>query len=146
MLSENQVKAVEETAEELQRRRENRAALQKRKAAQAAAVEKKAKAAPVKDAKEDEDLAWAKANLRFNGDEPVLDIANALRVLKRHETFAGRFRFNDTLNKVMDKGSVMLDWRVAEVVAVIQERFLPGISEAAVNKALIVHANHEIQK
>lgn len=95
---------------------------------------------------EDEDRAWVKTNLRLRNGEPMLDIANVLRVLERHDAFAGRFRYNNDLNKVMDRGSVMLDWRVAEVVAVIQERFLPEISEVAVQKGLLVYANRVIQK
>ena len=93
-----------------------------------------------------EDQVWARRNLRFNDGRPYLDIANALRVLERHEAFAGRFKFNETLSKVMDKGAVMLDWRVAEVVADVQARFLPEISPDAVEKALIIHANRAIQK
>ena len=135
MLSEKQCDAIEETAEEMARRRENRPA---------AASAEKAKAARPRELSEDQ--AWARANLRFKEGKPCLDIANALRVLERHEAFAGRFKFNETLNKVMDKGTVMLDWRVAEVVAVMQERFMPEISADAVEKALIVHANRSIQK
>lgn len=137
MLSEKHFEAVEETAEELKRRRENRAAAGA-KAAQRPQTGKLSQA--------DRDHVWARENLRFKGGEPMLDIANVLRVFERHEAFAGRFKFNEALNKVLDKGTVMLDWRVAEVVAVIQERFLPEVSEAAVQKALLVHANRVIQK
>lgn len=136
MLSEKQVDAVEEAAAELKRRRENRAA-------ETDAGEVKPSAALTQ---RDKDRAWAKKNLRFKSAGPYLDIANTLRVLERHETFTGRFRYNETLNKVMDKGAVMLDWRVAEVVAVIQERFLPEVSADTVERALIVHANRVIQK
>lgn len=137
MLSEKQVDAVEQTAAELQRRRDNRPP------ADAGDSPKTASGEP---SQREKDRAWAKKNLRFKGAEPYLDSANALRVLARHPTFAGRFKYNETLNKVMDKGTVMLDWRVSEVVAVIQERFLPEISADAVEKALIVHANRVIQK
>lgn len=92
------------------------------------------------------DERWARENLRWRGDQPVLDMANVLRILDGHEEFAGRFRYNDNLNKVMDKGAVMLDWRLAEVCAVIQERFLPEITEADVRKALLVHANRKSRK
>jgi|GEM_PF-2557747 len=137
MLSEKQVDAVEETAAELQRRRENRAPEQDGDAA-------KPKSAAA--SRREKDRAWARANLRSKGGEPYLDSANALRVLERHEAFTGRFKFNETLNKVMDKGTVMLDWRVAEVVAIVQERFLPEIPAEAVEKALLIHANRVIQK
>ncbi len=135
MLSEKQCDAIEETAAEMARRRENRSAQPSGGKSKAARPRERS-----------EDQVWARANLRFKDGKPCLDIANALRVFERHETFAGRFRFNDTLNKVMDKGSVMLDWRVAEVVAVIQERFLPEVDAESVEKALIVHANRVIQK
>lgn len=138
MLSDKAIKNVEQTAAELKRRREHRPAEALR-----------SKPQPV-DSKEpsqaDKDLAWARENLRFRANEPFIDIANALRVLERHPEFDGRFRYNTSLKKVMDKGAVMLDWRVAEVVAVIQERFLPEITESDVNKALIVHSNRVILK
>ncbi len=137
MLSEEQVDAVEEAAAELKRRRDNRPPTGARKKPNPAAGASSPK---------DEDRVWARANLRFKSGGPYLDSANALRVFERHPAFAGRFKFNETLNKVMDKGTVMLDWRVCEVVAVIQERFLPEISPDAVEKALIVHANRVIQK
>ncbi len=138
MLTEKQVDAVEQTAAELQRRRNNRPA--------AAVDDKTPKKASGEPSQRDKDRAWAKKNLRFKGADPYLDSANALRVLERHPTFAGRFKYNETLNKVMDKGTVMLDWRVSEVVAVIQERFLAEVPADAVEKALIVHANRVIQK
>ncbi len=137
MLSEKQVDAVEETAAELKRRREHRPA---------EALKQKPEAVAGADKKAGDDAAWARANLRYDGDEPYLDIANALRVLSRHDDFQGRFKYNETLAKVMDKGTVMLDWRVAELVSVFQERFLPGIPVEAVNHALVIHANHAIQK
>ena len=88
-----------------------------------------------------DDEAWAKANLRFQDGKPISDMANVLRVLQRHSDFEGRFVYNETLNKVLDKGEVMLDWRVSECCAVIQERFVPGVAEADVNAALVIHAN-----
>lgn len=135
MLSEKQCDAIEETAAELARRREN---------APASASDEKKKATRPRELTEDQ--AWARSNLRFREGKPCLDIANALRVFERHEAFSGRFKFNETLNKVMDKGAVMLDWRVSEVVAIMQERFMPEISGDVVEKALIVHANRVIQK
>lgn len=93
-----------------------------------------------------EDERWSRDNLRWRGDRPVLDMANVLRILDRHEDFAGRFRYNDSLNKVMDKGAVMLDWRLAEVCAAIQERFMPEIAEADVQRALLIHANRKSRK
>jgi hypothetical protein len=137
MLSEKQVDAVEQTAAELKRRREHRPAesLQEKPATVAGA-----------DKQASDDAAWARANLRFDDDKPHLDIANALRVLERHDQFKGRFKFNETLNKVMDKGTVMLEWRVAEVAAVMQERFMPGIPVDAVNQALVIHANNAMKK
>lgn len=137
MLSEKQVDAVEETAAELQRRRDNRPA---------ANAGERPNAKSGEPSQRDKDRLWAKKNLRFKGGQPCLDCANALRIFERHSSFTGRFRYNDTLNKVMDKGAVMLDWRVSEVVCVIQERFMPEISVNAVERALIVHANHVIQK
>ncbi len=88
-----------------------------------------------------DDSAWAKANLRWQGDAPVPDMANALRILDGHPDFKGRFIYNETLGKVLDKGTLMLDWRVSECCAVIQERFVPGIAESTVNNALIICAN-----
>ena len=135
MLSEKQCDAIEETAAEMARRRENRSEV-------AQDVKKREpRRRPLS-----EDEAWARRNLRIKDGKPYLDIANALRVFERHEEYAGRFRFNETLNKVMDKGAVMLDWRVAEAVAIIQERFLPEIPAEIVEKALVVHANRVIQK
>lgn len=137
MLSEKQVEAVESTAEELNRRRENLPAGER---------EQSALAPPKRRSPRDQDRAWAKANLRFKAGEPYCDSANVLRILERHEAFAGRFKYNDTLNKVMDKGAVMLDWRVADLVVTIQERFIPEVPVDVVEKGLIVHANRAIQK
>lgn len=137
MLSEEQLEVVESTAEEMKRRRENRPA---------AAVDETSPAAPKPRSPREQDRAWAKANLRFKAGEPYRDSANVLRILDRHEAFAGRFKFNENLNKVMDKGAVMLDWRVADLVVAIQERFIPEIPVDVVEKGLIVHANRAIQK
>lgn len=147
MLSEKQIDAVEETAAELKRRREHRPpeALRARPAV-APASSTLASSASGQKSQEELDLEWSRANLRFQDGKPVLDIANALRVFERHEVFAGRFKYNETLTKVMDKGAVMLEWRVSEVVAVMQERFLPGIAPDYVSKALLVFANRAIQK
>ena len=138
MLSEKAIQNVEQTAAELKRRREHRPAEALRQKPQSVGKKEPSQA--------DRDFAWARENLRFKGSEPMIDIANALRVLERHSDFDGRFRYNPTLKKVMDKGSVMLDWRVAEIVAILQERFLPEIPEDVVGKALIVHSNRVILK
>ena len=87
------------------------------------------------------DKAWARKNLRSREGKLILDIANVIRILERHEDFKGRFQYNETLNKVLDKGTVMLDWRIAECCAVIQERFLPEISDKDVEKALVIVSN-----
>lgn len=139
MLSEKHIQALADTAEELARRRAQRPSV-----ADAPAPQSEPDCEP--GSPEALDHAWSQENLRFSKGEPVLDIANALRVFERHEVFRGRFRYNETLTKVMDKGSVMLEWRVSEVVAVMQERFLPGIAPETVSKALLVYANRAIQK
>jgi len=135
MLSEKQVEAVEETAAELNRRR-----------AQQPAPSEPAAAQPAQQSEDNPDRAWAKENLRWRDGHALLDIANAMRVLDRHEEYKGRFRYNDDLGKVLDKGSIMLDWRILEVCADIQERFMPGISETAVRGALIVSGNRNNAK
>ncbi len=126
MLSEKQVEAVEQTAAELNRRRTQKPAV-----TQSAAQK----------SDDNPDRVWAKQNLRWRDGFPLLDIANAMRVLDRHEDFKGRFRYNDDVDKVLDKGSIMLDWRVLEVCADIQERFLPNIPENVVRAALTVNGN-----
>ena len=138
MLSAKEIDAVQQLAGELERRRGHRPEEPVTSGPNIAAF-------PA-DSQEAKDLAWSQENLRFKNGEPVLDIANALRVFERHEVFSGRFRYNETLTKVMDKGAVMLEWRVSEVVAVMQERFLPGISPEDVSKALLVYANRAILK
>jgi hypothetical protein len=130
MLSEKQVDAVEQTAAELNRRR----------------AQQPASPTPVQLEDDNPDRVWAKQNLRWRDGFPLLDIANAMRVLDRHEDYKGRFRYNDDVDKVLDKGSIMLDWRVLEVCAEIQERFLPDISEAAMRAALTVNGNRNCLK
>ena len=87
------------------------------------------------------DQAWARKNLRFRDGRAYLDVANVLRVLERHSDYNTRFKFNEMLAKVMDKGTVMLDWKVAELTADLQERFLPAVEQEIVNAALVVAAN-----
>ena len=91
---------------------------------------------------EDGDLPWARKNLRRSEDGRVLlDIANCLRVLELHPDFKGRYKFNDVLVKVLDKGTVMVEWRLVEFVAMIQERFLPEIPFDIATRALVAAAN-----
>ncbi|NOX83440.1 MAG: hypothetical protein GXP06_10740 [Alphaproteobacteria bacterium] len=131
MLSEKQVEAVEQTAAELNRRR----------------TQQPAGAQPPAQREDDNpDRVWAKQNLRWRDGFALLDIANAMRVLDRHEDYKGRFRYNDDIDKVLDKGSIMLEWRVLEVCADIQERFLPDISENAIRAALTVNGNRNCLK
>lgn len=87
------------------------------------------------------DADWAKANLRFDGGRPFQDIANCLRVLEKHPDFKGRFRYNDMLSKVVDRGAVMVEWRINEIAAELQERFMPEISPETVGRALVIAAN-----
>ncbi len=89
----------------------------------------------------DNDLAWAKQNLRWAEGKPIPDLANILRILERHEDYKGRYIFNETLNRVLDKGNLMFEWRISECTALIQERFIPAVAESAVNNALVVCAN-----
>jgi hypothetical protein len=87
------------------------------------------------------DGAWGKENLRFDGGRPFNDLANCLRVLERHPDFKGRFKFNEMLSKVVDRGSVMVEWRVNEVAAELQERFMPEVAPETVGRALVIAAN-----
>ncbi|MEO1251651.1 MAG: hypothetical protein AAFW81_04805 [Pseudomonadota bacterium] len=146
MLSNEQRDAVEEVAKRLKRRRRPDTGADAPPAPDDAAPETPEKTAPEEPAAGSGDDRWALENLRLADGAPVLDIANALRVLDRHPDFKGRFKFNTTLNKVMDRGSVMLDWRVAELVAAVQERFMPGIALHDVQNALLIHANRAIEK
>jgi len=119
MLSEKQVVAVEDIAEELDARRKQR---------------------PAREVSPDQQ--WARSNLRRRDGRVLLDIANVLRILQRHEEFNGRFKYNETLSRVMDKGKVMFEWRISECTAQIQERFMAEVPEPVVRNALIVAANH----
>ncbi len=88
-----------------------------------------------------EDEVWARKNLRWRDGRPITDMANALRIFERHDDFKGRYRFNEMVNRVLDRGVVMIDWRIAEVCVVLQERFVPAIPEDVVLKALTIAAN-----
>ncbi|MEZ5917446.1 MAG: hypothetical protein R3C40_07775 [Parvularculaceae bacterium] len=87
------------------------------------------------------DEAWARKNLRWRDGRPLTDYANCLRVLEQHEDFQGRFKYNEVINRVLDKGTVMLDWRMTELTAAIQERFIPEISIDVVSRSLVTAAN-----
>lgn len=89
----------------------------------------------------DADALWARKNLRWSSDKPVLDLANILRILDRHPDYAGRFCFSKGMGKVCDRGKVMLAWQIDELAAGLQERFLPGISEDSALKAVSIVAN-----
>lgn len=92
------------------------------------------------------DAAWARANLRHANGRLLLDLANCIRVIELHPDFKGRFRFNDVLGKVLDRGTVMVEWRLGEFVATLQERFLPEVSFEIAARALVVAANRASQK
>ena len=103
-------------------------------------------AATVKLADEDSgDAQWARNNLRQIDGRFLLDIANVLRIIELHPDFKGRFKYNDTLNKVIDRGTVMIEWRVSEWVAQIQERFLPEIPFEIAYRALVIAGNKASQ-
>lgn len=87
-----------------------------------------------------DDKDWSDDNLRRSPSGPYLDLANVLRILERHPEFSGRFRFNPGMAKVLDGGRVMLAWHFDDLAATIQERFLPGVPEHLVAKALVVAA------
>ncbi len=87
------------------------------------------------------DQDWVKANLRFGASLPYSDLANCLRVIERHPDFKGRFKFNEMLSKVVDRGAVMVEWRIHEVAAEVQERFLPEVAPETVGRALVIAAN-----
>ncbi len=99
---------------------------------------------PGASAKEDE--AWASRNLRFASGKAILDLANALRVVERHGDYQGRFRYNEMINRVLDRGVVMVDWRLYEFAAEVQERFLPGLAVDVIEKALTIAANRASAK
>lgn len=91
---------------------------------------------------DDGDALWARENLRHAKDGRImLDLANCLRVIELHPDFKGRYRYNDVLNKVLDKGTVMIEWRLLEFAATLQERFLPEIPYETAARALVVAAN-----
>ncbi len=87
------------------------------------------------------DAEWARANLRFDEGRPYNDLANCLRVLERHPDFKGRFKYNEMLSKVVDRGAVMVEWRISEIAAELQERFLPEITPETVGRSLVIAAN-----
>lgn len=87
------------------------------------------------------DAHWVRSNLRFDGDRVLLDIANCLRVIELHPDFKGRYKYNEVLAKVLDRGSVMVEWRLSEFTATLQERFMPGVPFEVAARALVVAAN-----
>lgn len=89
----------------------------------------------------DGDAHWARSNLRFEGDRVLLDLANCLRVIELHPDFKGRYKYNDVLAKVLDRGTVMVEWRLSEFTATLQERFMPGVPFEVASRALVVAAN-----
>lgn len=89
---------------------------------------------------------WSAANLRRQDGRVLTDLANCLRILERHPDYKGRFRFNEMLNKVVDRGAVMVEWRINEITADIQERFLPDVAPENVSKALFIAANRASAK
>lgn len=86
-------------------------------------------------------MDWARDNLRFRDGRPLLDIANCLRIIERHPDFRGRYRYNEILCKVLDKGTVMIEWRMFEFTATLQERFLPELPFETASRALVLAAN-----
>lgn len=91
---------------------------------------------------DDGDALWARRNLRCAKDgRLMLDLANCLRVIELHPDFKGRYKYNDVLGKVLDKGTVMVEWRLLEFAATLQERFLPEIPYETAARALVVAAN-----
>ncbi len=91
---------------------------------------------------EDGDALWVRTNLRHSKDGRLrLDMANCLRVIELHPDFKGRFRYNEVLNKVLDRGTVMIEWRMGEFAAMLQERFLPELPYEIAARALVVAAN-----
>ena len=88
-----------------------------------------------------EDERWARSHLRWNGARVYADLANLLRIIEKHDDFAGRFKFNKAMGKVTNRGAIMLDWQMDDVCAQIQERFIPEVSSDLVTRALYVAAN-----
>lgn len=93
-----------------------------------------------------DDDAWAKENLRARAEEPIPDLANVMRIFERHPDFIGRFWFNKGMGKVVDRGSVLLNWQLDEIGAVIQERFLPNVDIDVVRRGLYIAANKNALK
>lgn len=89
---------------------------------------------------------WSAENLRQVDGRTLIDLANCLRVLERHPDYKGRFRFNEMLNKVVDRGAVMVEWRINEITADLQERFMPNVAPENVSKALFIAANRASAK
>lgn len=88
------------------------------------------------------DAKWVEENLRRDENGQIYkDLANCLRIYERHPDFRGRFRYNDVLTKVLDKGTVMIEWRLSDLVSIIQERFIPEIPYEIAVRALVVAAN-----
>ncbi|MEO0878259.1 MAG: hypothetical protein AAFY22_00970 [Pseudomonadota bacterium] len=137
-LSEKQVSEIKSNMSELEKRR--RASAQARPDAARAADPKQAQPAGEAGALS-EDAQWARQNLRHGSDGPYLDIANSLRIFERHPDFKGRFKFNEMINKVVDRGSVMVEWKISAIAADVQERFAPMMPFEIVNRALIIAAN-----
>lgn len=93
------------------------------------------------------DAQWVDANLRRDENGAIYkDLANCLRIYERHPDFRGRFRYNDVLTKVLDKGTVMIEWRLSDLVSVIQERFVPEMPYEIAVRALVVAANRNTAK
>ncbi len=95
---------------------------------------------------EQSDEEWARQNLRYQDGRLLLDLANCLRVIERHPEYKGRYKFNEVLVKVLDRGTVMIEWRMSEFVAGLQERFLPEVPFEVASRALVVAANRASQK
>lgn len=88
------------------------------------------------------DEEWASANLRqCEEGYLILDLANVLRIVERHPEFVGRYLYDVNMHKVIDNGVIMVQWQVDALAGEIQERFMPGVNEALVQKAVDVAAN-----
>lgn len=88
------------------------------------------------------DGEWAASNLRRTPEgRYFLDVANCLKIVEHHPDFRGRYKYNEVLSKVLDRGSVMIEWKLLEFTATIQDRFLPEIPFETVVRSLIVAAN-----
>jgi hypothetical protein len=87
------------------------------------------------------DEQWARENLRWRGSELLLDLANVVRIFERHPDYQRRYKYNEVLTKVMDRGAVMLEWRINDLTAILQERFMPGVPVDIVARGLLVVSN-----